>query len=146
METQIIEFFCIIDDFLKVIDFKDDRQAKMSSAEIITTVIAAAWYFSGNHEKARRFFYDFKMVKSILHKGQFNRRLHAISLDVWESINSLLAQIFKNRNISQEYTIDSFPVAVCKNIRISRCSIYSEEMYRGWNESKKEYFLGLRFI
>jgi len=42
METQIVEIFCIVDDFLKTIEFKDDRQAKISSSEIMTVVIVAA--------------------------------------------------------------------------------------------------------
>lgn len=40
--------------------------------------------------------------------------------------------------------IDSFPVPVCHNIRIKRCKIYQDEEFRGWNESKKEYFYGLK--
>ena len=59
METQIIELYCIIEDFLKAINFKDDSQAKMSSAEIMTVVIFAGWYFGANHEKSRRFFKDY---------------------------------------------------------------------------------------
>ncbi|MBP6870005.1 IS982 family transposase, partial [Candidatus Babeliales bacterium] len=42
------------------------------------------------------------------------------------------------------YTIDSFPIPVCRNIRINRCKIYQEEIYRGLISSKKEYFFGIR--
>jgi hypothetical protein len=47
-------------------------------------------------------------------------------------------------NPSKTYLIDSFPVPVCHNIRIKRCKIYQDEEFRGWNESKKEYFYGLK--
>lgn len=144
METQIIEIFCIIDDFLKIIDFKDDSQAKMSSTEIITVTVAAALYFGGNHEKSRRFFYDFKLIRKMLHKGQFNRRLHAIPEHIWEHIFYLMSLIFKQRNTTQEYTVDSFPVQVCDNIRISRCNLYKEEIFRGFNASRKRYFFGIK--
>lgn len=144
METQIIEIFCIVDDFLKTIEFKDDRQAKISSTEIVTVVVAAAWYFGGNHEKSKKFFIDYGLMKKMLNKGQFNRRLHAIPLKIWANLRYLLTQIFKNRNTTQEYAVDSFPVSVCKNIRINRCNIYDEEIYRGLISSKKEYFFGIR--
>ena len=41
-------------------------------------------------------------------------------------------------------SIDSFPVPVCDNIRISRCKIYQDEAYRGYVHSKWRYFYGLR--
>ncbi len=42
------------------------------------------------------------------------------------------------------YIIDSFPIAVCDNIRIRRSKIYSDEKYRGYKASKKRYFYGLK--
>ena len=44
--------------------------------------------------------------------------------------------------LSKEFVIDSFPVSVCRNIRINRCRIYEGEEFRGYNSSKKEYFYG----
>lgn len=40
--------------------------------------------------------------------------------------------------------IDSFPVAICKNIRISRSRLLKQESYRGFNASQKEYFYGFK--
>lgn len=51
METKIIILFCVIDDYLKAIKFKDDVQAKMSTTEIMTIAIAAGQFFGGNHAK-----------------------------------------------------------------------------------------------
>jgi len=42
------------------------------------------------------------------------------------------------------YVIDSFPIAVCDNIRIRRSKIYSDEHFRGYQASKKRYFYGLK--
>ena len=56
----------------------------------------------------------------------------------------MLAEVWKNLNTSGVYLIDSFPVSVCQNIRISRCSIYNEEKFRGYNASKRLYFYGLK--
>jgi uncharacterized protein YebE (UPF0316 family) len=144
MKTQIIIIFCFVDDYLKAINFQDDRQAQMSSAEIITVTIAAARFFGGNHEKSKRFFHDHNYIKNMLSKSQFNRRLHAIDQTIWEQIFYLLGQIFKARNKTQEYAIDSFPVPVCDNFRISRCNIYNEKQFRGYIASKKRYFFGIR--
>ena len=40
--------------------------------------------------------------------------------------------------------IDSFPVAVCDNIRIRRAKLYRDETYRGYQASKRRYFYGLK--
>ena len=48
MDIKIITLFCIVDDILKSINYKDDQQAKMSSSEIITTALTAAYFFNGN--------------------------------------------------------------------------------------------------
>ena len=56
----------------------------------------------------------------------------------------VMSQTFKELNWGQEYILDSFPVPVCDNIRISKCKIYSGEEYRGYIASKKRYFYGLR--
>lgn len=144
METEIIVIFCIIDDYLKSINFKDDKQAKMSTAEIMTVAIVAAYYFGGNQEKARIFFYEYSYSKYTLSKSQFNRRLHAIDTYIWECLQKMLAEVFKRENFSQEYVVDSFPIQVCHNIRISRSKIYTKEHYRGYSASKRQYFFGVR--
>jgi IS5 family transposase len=38
--------------------------------------------------------------------------------------------------------MDSFPVAVCKNIRIEQSKLLQQEAYRGYNASKRGYFYG----
>lgn len=144
METRIIILFCIIDDYLKAINFKDDSQSKMSSAEIMTVAIAAAQFFGGNHEKCRLLFAMHNYVRYMLSKSQFNRKLMAIDLHIWENLQRLLSAVFKQLNGSQEYVIDSFPIEVCHNIRISRCKLYQGEEYRGYCASKRTYFYGIR--
>jgi hypothetical protein len=42
------------------------------------------------------------------------------------------------------YVIDSDPIAMCDNDRISRSKIYQSEDFRGYIASKKRYFYGLR--
>jgi len=145
MEMQVITVYCICDDLVKFFEIKEDVQIKMSTAEVLTTAITAAMFFAGNQERARTFLKEYNYIPNMLSKSQFNRRLHAIPTDFYSTIFSVLAEVFKSTNKSDEYVTDSFPVAVCKNIRIGRSKIYRKnEEYRGKCVSKHEYFYGLR--
>lgn len=144
METQIITLFCIVTDFLKAINFYDDSQVQISTAEVITTAIVAGKFFQGNLEISRMFLRDHKYIKNMLSKSRLNRRIHQIDVRIFNLFMSLLREIFKTYNQTNEYTIDSFPVPVCKNIRIRRCKIYKDKIYRGYNASNRLYFFGLK--
>ena len=50
----------------------------------------------------------------------------------------------KALNAQSIYIIDTYPVAACDNIRISRSKLYTEETYRGYQVSKKRYFYGIK--
>ena len=52
--------------------------------------------------------------------------------------------IFKNLHISSVYLVDSFPRAVCKNIRICRAKLVKGEGFRGYNAFKWAYFYGFK--
>ena len=144
METEIIITYCVCDDMIKSLKIKENVQVRMKNAEIMTTAIVAAMFFGGNHERARIFLEENKYIPNMLSKSQFNRRLHAIDGDLWNMLFDILGNVFKQTNKSQEYAVDSFPVAACKNIRISRCKLYKEEKYRGKCTSKREYFYGIK--
>lgn len=144
MELEIITIYCVCDDFLISVEHKDDPQSQMSTSEVMTTALVASSYFSGNHEKSRQFLKEHGYIPQMLSKSQFNRRLHQISESLWQSFMDMLAQIAHSNNPLKTYLVDSFPVPVCHNIRIKRCSIYQEEDFRGWNASKEEYFYGLK--
>jgi len=56
-----------------------------------------------------------------------------------------LGQAWKQLNTESVYSIDSFPIPVCDNIRIPRSKIYDgNEEYRGYQASKKRYFYGIK--
>jgi len=144
MEIEIITIFCICNDYLNAIEYKDDSQSKMSTAEVMTVALVASKYFGGNYEKSRKFLSGHNYIKNMLSKSQFNRRLRSIDSIVWQNLFYLISKVFKQTNIDNEYIIDTFPVPVCHNIRISRCKIYNEKQYRGYSASKKQYFFGLK--
>jgi len=47
MDTQIIVVFCLCADMLTSLGHYEDRQCRMSDAEVMTTAIIAMLYFRG---------------------------------------------------------------------------------------------------
>jgi hypothetical protein len=45
---------------------------------------------------------------------------------------------------ASDYRIDSFPIAVCDNIRISRSRIITGKQWRGKQASRRRYFYGVK--
>jgi hypothetical protein len=76
-------------------------------------------------------------------KSNFNRILHSLT-DLIADLFFYLGLIFKKMNLQSVYIIDSFPIIVCKNIRISRSKLIQGAEYRGYNASKREYFYGFK--
>ncbi len=79
MDTQIIVVYCLRADMLIALRHDEDKQRQMSDAEVMTTAIAAMWYFKGNFCMASRFLYDGKYIPNMLSKSRFNRRLRNIA-------------------------------------------------------------------
>jgi len=143
MDDKIIATFCVCDDLLKAIHHQEDCQCQMNDAEIMTTALIAALCFRGNHESARAMLQQYGYIPHMLSKSRFSRRLHR-SKELFILLFNLLGNIWKTLNADAIYVIDSFPVAVCDNIRIRRSKIYSSEDFRGYQASKKRYFYGLK--
>ncbi|WP_228061955.1 transposase [[Phormidium] sp. LEGE 05292] len=55
-----------------------------------------------------------------------------------------IGMVIKASNTNVEYLLDSFPVAICDNIRICKSRLIHSEDYRGYIASKKRYFYGVR--
>jgi len=138
-----VKVYTIVDDVLKALGHNFDKRQKMNDSEVITTVFMATMHFGGNIEKTCRMLKAFHLIPDMLSKSRFNRRMHALS-DVIYSLFYVLADFIKNSNDSMEFIIDSFPVEVCQNIRISRCRIVTGEAYRGKIVSKRLYFYGVK--
>lgn len=144
MVREIITVFCICDDYLKSISYEDDKQARMSTSEILTTALIAAKFFGGNYNKSRWFLSEHNYMKYMLSESRFIRRLNQINREIFQGLFAVLASTFKAANKDNEYAIDSFPIPVCSNVRINRCKIYRDKEYHGYCASKDEYFYGIR--
>jgi len=143
MDEKIIATYCLCDDLLQAMHHHEDPQCQMSDAEVMTTAFTAALFFRGNLESARMMLKQYDYIPHMLSKSRFNRRLHRLT-DTFVVLFNLLGQTWKSLNCDSIYVIDSLPIAVCDNIRISRAKIYTDEMFRGYIPSKKRYFYGLK--
>jgi len=141
MIKKSIAIYVFIDDLLKEIKYKEPVNRNMSDAELITTVLVSAVYFSGHHEKAMSFMSSTGMVTHMLSKSRFNRRLHQIR-DLIVDLFFQLSALIKDLNISSEYSIDSFPIHTCDNIRIANSKLIQGAVYRGKKVSMRRYFYG----
>ena len=144
MNDEIVAIYCLCDDILRAMNHQSDIQQQMSDAEVMTTAIVAALYFGGNFEKARKDLSEPQYIPKMLSRSRFNRRLHRVE-PILLMLFECLGQAWKQLNTESVYSIDSFPIAVCDNIRIPRSKIYDgNEEYRGYQASKKRYFYGLK--
>ena len=142
-EDKIIRIYCIIDDILKGVGHQEDNRRKVSDSEIITTALVSALYFGGHLDNSRGFMKMTKLVPDMLDKSRFNRRLHQLS-DLLFGIFYQIGNYLKSMAGASEYVIDSFPVAVCDNIRISRCKLLKGKQWRGKQCSMRRYFYGVK--
>jgi hypothetical protein len=142
MTEQTITIYCFIDDFFRTIGRKEDAHCKINDAEVLTTALLGARFFYGNLHSAYGYMQAHHGVRRI-DKSGFIRRLHALK-DQLLALFSALAQSLKELNTSCSYLIDSFPVAVCDNIRIQRAHLLQSAQYRGRCVSKRCYFYGFR--
>lgn len=142
MEDFTIAIYCFVDDYLKTGHPKEGFRRKASDAQIICAALVAARYFSGNYVKARLYLREVHHFE-FPHKSNFNRHLHRLAQTVTELFFAF-GQLLKELNLNCQYSIDSFPVAVCRNIRIKRCKLLDGQAYRGYNASKREYFYGFK--
>lgn len=79
----------------------------------------------------------------VLSRSRLNRRLHAVA-DLVNNLFHQLGTVLKEASPSAKYLLDSFPVALCDNMRVGRCRLVADEEFRGYIASKRRYFYGVR--
>lgn len=144
MQLEIITIYAVCSDVLELMEVRDDPQAAMTTAEVMTTALVATRFFGGCIERSRHFLHEEHYMLRMLGKSRFNRRLHAIPEAQWQAVLAAVADVHHQLNANRDYIVDSFPVAVCDNIRIRRCRKYRDEAYRGYCANKKRYGYGLK--
>jgi len=154
MDDKIIAIYCLLDDFLKAQHHREDKRARMSDAEVMTTALVAALFFGGRLERARALLCAPQYIPSMLSKSRLNRRLHAL-IPHFEAFFYALAEHAKERLPESEpptFVLDTYPVPCCALIRYKRCRLFpashlnerGKPAYRGYCASKRTYFYGLK--
>ncbi len=142
-EDKIISIFCLVDDLLKSIEHKEHAFRKVGDSEVIATAIVSALYFGGHLDNARGFMKMTKLSPQMLDKSRFCRRLHNLESLIC-SLFLQIGQYLKDISGAADYIVDSFPVAVCDNIRISNCKLLKGKQWRGKQCSMRRYFYGVK--
>lgn len=140
---KIISIFCLIDDLFIGIGHQEDKRRSVSDSEIALTAIVSAVYFGGNQYQAIHFIKSHDYVPKMLDKSRFNRRLHKIGrllYDLFDQVGGYLKMVTSELH----YIVDSFPVAVCDNIRILKSKIVKGKKWRGYTASMRRYFYGVK--
>src|SRR5215207_9462284 len=143
MCDSTLAIYCFIDDFLKASGHREDKRIEVSDAEVITIALMAMLSFGGNFEKSRLVLHELGLMKRLLSRSRFSRRMNRLA-DLIQRLFHQLGSVLKDLHWESRYVLDSFPVPICDNIRIKRCRIISDERYRGKISSKRRYFYGVR--
>lgn len=144
MNIAITTIFCLSDDFIRALDIKQDPQQKMSDSEVVTIGLVACRYFSGNLSQARTFLYEHGYMSYMLSESRLVRRLHRIPDTFWHVFLGFLSYFRDSTNSPNDYIVDSFPIPVCHNIRISRRHLFREKEFIGYCASKETFFCGVK--
>lgn len=143
LRDKITAIYCLVDDLLQTCDHHTPEGCRCSDAEIITTALVSALLFKGNQSLTIDYMRTHNMAPDLPLKSGFTKRLHRLA-DLLYSLFQQMGAIVKELNCSGSYILDSFPLAVCHNIRISRCKLLKGEEYRGRCASKHQYFYGVK--
>jgi hypothetical protein len=143
LRDKVIAIYCLVDDLLQTCGHQTPEGCRCSDAEIITTALVSALLFKGNQSLALDYMRTHNMAPVLPLKSGFTKRLHRLA-DLLYSLFQQMGAIVKELNCSGSYILDSFPLAVCHNIRISRSKLLKGELYRGLCASKHQYFYGVK--
>jgi hypothetical protein len=140
---KITAIYCIIDDILKSVGHKSDKRAKLSDSEILTLCMVSMLQYDGIYTYALNYLYNHRFISSKICKSRLYRRIEILSL-LAEKLFEVIGAFFTDVAAQKEFIIDSTPIEVCDNIRISRCKLLEGEEFRGYKPSFRRYFYGLK--
>ena len=109
----------------------------------MTTALIAAKYFGGAQHTVCAVLKTLGYIPNILGRSRYNRGLHHIA-GLFQTLFENFAEILKAENPDHIYSIDTYPMAVCDTIRISRARLYQGEEWRDKIASKHRYFYRIK--
>ncbi len=84
-----LAIYCFIDDFLKVSGHREDSRVEVSDAEVITIAVTAMLHFGGNFNKSRLILTELGLIKRLLSRSCFSRRVNALERFDWSTFSSI---------------------------------------------------------
>jgi hypothetical protein len=129
LRDKVIAIYCLVDDLLQTCGHQTAAGCRCTDAEIITTALVSALLFKGNQSLTIDYMRTHNMAPALPLKSGFTKRLHRLA-DLLYSLFQQLGTIVKELNCSGMYILDSFPLPVCHNIRISRCKLQGGRIKR----------------
>ena len=140
--------YYVIDEYLKNHELHIETKCsasgsypKLSDAEVLFVFFMSFSNYGGNYTKSMSSLFNAGFIKNKLSKGQFSTRINALKQYIFQ-LYYLFSEIAKQSN--KKFSLDTFPLSVCHNIRIKRCKLVKGKEYRGYNSSKKQYFYGFK--
>ena len=127
---------------LQGIGHTEDKRRRVSDSEVILTAIIGYQPY-GNHNSAIRFVKAYGYIPHMPVPCRFNRRLHPLGFLLYTRFEQVSCY-FKYICSELTYIIDSFPAALCENIRIAKSRLVSQERWRGYKASMRTYFYGVK--
>jgi len=88
----------------------------------MTIALVASYYVGGNYTRAWWMLKEQAYIGTVLSKGCYSKRLHRVRDQFLTLFAHLSTCATANPSVST-YILDSFPIAVCDNIRIRRCRL-----------------------
>ena len=142
MEQRMITTYCLIEEFMKSIEYKDHVLSEITASEVLFIGYLAVSDFNGNYFKAHHYVMGMKLVTAIEY-SRFIRRLNKLETII-ERLFLFLSTVFRKLNGSQIYSVDSFPVEMCKIEREKSSKLWRDISLKGYNASKRKFFYGFK--
>ncbi len=79
MCDSTLAIYCFIDDFLKASGHKEDIRVEVTDSEVMTIAITAMLHFGGNFEHSRLVLHQLGLVKRLLSRSRFSRRVNRLA-------------------------------------------------------------------
>jgi hypothetical protein len=127
MEQRIITIFYLIDEYLKIMEIKDDVRAKVSNSEILLVGYIAVSDFNGNYYKAYNYCKMLRFVK-MPEYSRFIRRINHLE-KIIEKLFNWLSKLFMKVEDTKIYSVDSFPVELCDITREKQVNLWNKHIW-----------------
>jgi hypothetical protein len=161
----------LIVNFLPTIDQDDHHLTVVPSSKVMCIGIIANIQNANNHLRTLKQFEVNGLKDYVLDPSQFSRRVVRLDCFIPEMVEKIaifaeseLDRFPLKQTEKRVYVVDTKPIPICQNIRISNCHLVDnhkskekvrniitgkvrkkvDEDYRGYCASKREYFYGLK--